>query len=160
LNDLIIKRKVGILINFTDSQILSAMIALEQLKLLVNLSLADGEMSEKEKQYIKNIGRAHGFPESSVETLFYGAHEIIIPDGLTYDQRFDYAFSLVQLMMVDNTAFQPEIDFCKEVISKLGYKPEAVDLLFHALKNSASLPDDKEKLKKQVEPFMTHHEQE
>jgi hypothetical protein len=28
------------------------------------------------------------------------------------------------------------------------------------LKNSASLPDDKEKLKKQVEPFMTHHEQE
>jgi uncharacterized tellurite resistance protein B-like protein len=145
LNDLIIKRKVGILINFTDSQILLAMIALEQLKLLVNLSLADGEMSEKEKQYI---------------TLFYGAHEIIIPDGLTYDQRFDYAFSLVQLMMVDNTAFQPEIDFCKEVISKLGYKPEAVDLLFHALKNSASLPDDKEKLKKQVEPFMTHHEQE
>lgn len=110
------------------------MIVLEQLKLLVNLSLADGEMSEKEKQYIKNIGKAHGFPESSVETLFYGAHEIIIPDSLTADQKFDYAYSLVELMLVDENTFQPEILFCNEMMQKLGYPTEEAEKLVKAVK--------------------------
>ncbi|QLH32407.1 MAG: hypothetical protein HWD62_08175 [Cyclobacteriaceae bacterium] len=46
------------------------MIVLEQLKLLVNLARIDGTMGGNERNYIINIGKAHGFPESSVETLF------------------------------------------------------------------------------------------
>ncbi|MBK8290681.1 MAG: hypothetical protein IPK96_06725 [Flammeovirgaceae bacterium] len=47
------------------------MIVLEQLKLLVNLARMDGELAIIERNYIVNIGKGHGFPESSVETLFY-----------------------------------------------------------------------------------------
>jgi uncharacterized tellurite resistance protein B-like protein len=127
------------------------MIALEQLKILVNLSLADGEMSEKEKQYIKNIGKAHGFPESSVETLFYGVHDIILPDDLTPDQKFDYAWSLVELMLVDEIAYQPEIQFCSEMLQKLGYQKEAAGLLMKAAKEEAA---DKAKVKLQMATYL------
>ena len=36
---------------------------LEHLKLLVNLARIDGDMAEREKVYITNIGKANGFPD-------------------------------------------------------------------------------------------------
>lgn len=94
---------------------------LEQLKLLVTLARIDGDMVEREKLYIINIGKANGFPESSVATLFYQSHEVIIPDSLTDDQKFNYIFSLVQLMKIDERLYRDEIKFCSKIAAHLGY---------------------------------------
>ncbi|MBL7871887.1 MAG: hypothetical protein JNM78_09775 [Cyclobacteriaceae bacterium] len=102
------------------------MILLEQLKLLVNLSRIDGAMISRERAYIINIGKAHGFPESSVETLFYTTHDVIIPNVLTPDQKFNYIFNLVQLMKIDERLYEEEIKFCANVAAKLGYQPQVM----------------------------------
>lgn len=99
---------------------------LEHLKLLVNLARIDGDMAEREKVYITNIGKANGFPESSVSTLFYQSHDIIIPDNLTDEQKFNYIFSLVQLMKIDERLYQEEIKFCSKIASRLGYGQEVM----------------------------------
>lgn len=113
------------------------MALLEQLKLLVNLSRIDGEMAELEKSYITNIGKANGFPESSVSTLFYNSHEVIIPDNLTPDQKFNYIFSLVQLMKIDERLYKEEIKFCSSVASRLGYNEQAMfELMLNVKKTS------------------------
>ncbi len=119
------------------------MALLEQLKLLVNLARIDGDMAEREKTYITNIGKANGFPESSVSTLFYQSHEIIIPDNLTDDQRFDYIFSLVQLMKIDERLYQEEIKFCSKVAARLGY---AQDVLFELMLKVKSTDTDADKM--------------
>jgi uncharacterized tellurite resistance protein B-like protein len=98
------------------------MIALEQLKLLVNMAMADGNLALDERQYIKNIGKAHGYPESSVETLFYEEHTIIIPEKLSNDQRVEYAFTLTQLMLLDKKMLLKEIEFCSDIVEKLGFE--------------------------------------
>jgi hypothetical protein len=118
------------------------MALLEQLKLLVNLARIDGDMAEREKTYITNIGKANGFPESSVSTLFYQSHEIIIPDNLTDDQRFEYIFSLVQLMKIDERLYQEEIKFCSKIAARLGY---AQDVLFELMLKVKSTVDDHER---------------
>lgn len=118
------------------------MALLEQLKLLVNLSMVDGEMAELEKNYITNIGKANGFPESSVSTLFYSSHEVIIPDNLTVDQKFNYIFSLVQLMKIDERLYKEEIKFCSSIAAKLGYSKEA---MFELMLNVKSVVDDTER---------------
>lgn len=118
------------------------MALLEQLKLLVNLSMVDGEMAELEKNYITNIGKANGFPESSVSTLFYSSHEVIIPDNLTVDQKFNYIFSLVQLMKIDERLYKEEIKFCSSIAAKLGYSKEA---MFELMLNVKSTVDDTER---------------
>ncbi len=118
------------------------MALLEQLKLLVNLSRIDGDMAEREKNYITNIGKANGFPESSVSTLFYNSHEIIIPDDLTADQKFNYIFSLVQLMKIDERLYKEEIKFCSSIAAKLGYSKEA---MFELMLNVKSVVDDNER---------------
>lgn len=98
------------------------MIALEQLKLLVNLAKADGNLAQDERQFIKNIGKAHGYPESSVETLFYEEHEVILPETLTNNQRVEYAITLTQLMLLDKKMLLKEIEFCSDIIEKLGFE--------------------------------------
>ncbi|MCX8492018.1 MAG: TerB family tellurite resistance protein [Cyclobacteriaceae bacterium] len=129
------------------------MALLEQLKLLVTLSRIDGHIAECEKAFIINIGKANGFPESSVDTLFYQSHDIIIPDNLTDDQRFDYIFSLIQLMKIDERLYQEEIKFCSKIASRLRY---AQDVLFELMLKvkSTDADADKEALKLLTQQYL------
>ena len=68
--------------------------ALPQLRLLINLARIDGEVAEKERKYIANIGLANGIPMENITPLFDQNHELIVPAGLSQDERFDYIFSL------------------------------------------------------------------
>jgi hypothetical protein len=117
---------------------------LEQLKLLVNLARIDGDMAEREKLYITNIGKANGFPESSVATLFYHSHDVIIPDSLTSDQKFNYIFSLVQLMKIDERLYQEEIKFCSKIAQRLGYDQSVMVELMLKVKNPSDEKEQKE----------------
>ena len=113
------------------------MSAIPQLKLLINLALIDSEVAEKEKKYITNIGMANGLSKQDVEFLINQNHEVIVPDGLSDDQKLDYLFSLVQLMKIDERLYQNEIKYCSQVAAKLGYKQEVMFELM--LKVSASM---------------------
>lgn len=130
------------------------MIVLEQLKLLVNLARIDGEMASHERAYIINIGKAHGFPESSVETLFYSSHEAIIAKELTNDQKFNYIFNLVQLMKLDERLYEEEIKFCASTATKLGYKPEVMFELMLRIKSTEMTAEEKSALHKLTTQYL------
>lgn len=102
------------------------MSTLSQLKLLVNLALIDEEVADREKKYITNIGLANGLSNQDVEYLFSQKHEVIVPDGLSDDNKFDYLFSLVQLMKIDERLYKNEIQYCSQVAAKLGFKQEVM----------------------------------
>ncbi len=130
------------------------MILLEQLKLLVNLSRIDGAMISRERSYIINIGKAHGFPESSVETLFYTTHDVIIPKELTTDQKFNYIFNLVQLMKIDERIYEEEIKFCANVAAKLGYQPQVMFELMLKVKSEDMSQDEMDSLKELTATYL------
>jgi hypothetical protein len=104
----------------------------DHLKLLVNLARIDGGVGVKEESYIYNIGAANGIKPEVIKPLFIQSHDIIVANDLTDDQKFNYIFSLVQLMKIDERLYQEEIRYCSKVASKLGYD-EAVmfDLMLH-----------------------------
>jgi uncharacterized tellurite resistance protein B-like protein len=106
--------------------------ALSQMKLLISLAQIDGKVAERERNYIVNIGRANGIYPDEVEPLFDQRHELIVPTNLTDDQKFNYIFSLVQLMKIDERMYREELMFCGKIATNLGYNPEVlVDLLLH-----------------------------
>jgi hypothetical protein len=108
------------------------MAALQQLKLLITLANIDGEIGEKERRFLLNIGTANGFLVAEILPMFIQEHRMIIPDDLTPDEKFEYIYSLVQLMKIDERLYQEEIKYCGDVISKLGYAPELLaDLMIH-----------------------------
>jgi hypothetical protein len=127
---------------------------LTQLKLLINLAQIDGEVGEKERNYVFNIGRANGLAEIVVEPLFGTSHALIVPDNLNNAQKFDYIFSLVQLMKIDERLYQDEIRYCSKVAAKLGYD-EAVmfDLMLHV--RAVMEVNELDALKKLTEKYLS-----
>lgn len=130
------------------------MIALEKLKLLVNLAKADGNLAPDERQFIKNIGKAHGYPESSVETLFYEEHYVTIPEKITNDQRVDYAMALTQLMLLDKKMYLKEIEFCSEIIEKLGFEKRFIYKLIDAVSEQQTNAQQLEILRQEASKFL------
>jgi uncharacterized tellurite resistance protein B-like protein len=108
------------------------MATLAQIKLLIKLAQADGAVGDLEKNYVINIGRANNLYPDEVEPLFLQQHEEVVPNDLTNDQKFEYIFSLVQLMKIDERMYKPEIQFCSRIATRLGYQQQAMfDLLLH-----------------------------
>jgi hypothetical protein len=108
------------------------MAALAQMKLLINLARIDGSVAEREQHYIVNIGRANGIYPDEVTPLFDQRHELIVPTNLNDDEKFNYIFSLVQLMKIDERMYKEEILFCSKIASRLGYDQEVMfELMLH-----------------------------
>jgi len=130
------------------------MIALEKLQLLVNLAFADGNLAQDERQFIMKIGSAHGYPESSVETLFYGEHEVFIPEQLTLDQRVDYAISMTQLMLLDKKMYLKEIEYCTQIIEKLGFEKRFIYKLIDAVSEQQAHPHLLDEIKNEARQYL------
>src|ERR1043165_3554702 len=108
------------------------MSAFAQMKLLVNLAQIDGRVGDREKNYIVNIGRANGIYPDEVMPLLEQKHDLIIPANLSRDSKFDYIFSLVQLMKIDERMYREEIIFCSQIATKLGYDQQVMfELMLH-----------------------------
>ena len=105
---------------------------LSRMKLLINLAKVDGQVADKEKNYLINIGRANGIYPDEIYPLFTQNHQILVPEDLSDDQKFDLLFSLIQLMKLDERMYREEIAFCGQVAAKLGYNKQVMfELLAH-----------------------------
>jgi uncharacterized tellurite resistance protein B-like protein len=127
--------------------------ALPQLKLLISLARIDGTVEEKEEKYIYNIASANGVAAEMIRPLFTANQELIVPNDLTNDQKFEYLFSLVQLMKIDERLYKEEIRFCSRVAARLGYDQTVIfDLMLHV--RSVMGPNEKEGLKKLTAKYL------
>lgn len=130
------------------------MSALAKMKLLMSLAQIDGTVAEREQNYIINIGRANGIYPDEINPLFEKRHELIVPQNLSNDQKFDYLFSLVQLMKIDERMYKEEIMFCSKIASSLGYDPEVMfDLMLHVRAGSMN-ENEVQELKKLTEKYL------
>jgi uncharacterized tellurite resistance protein B-like protein len=126
---------------------------LTQMKLLVSLAQADGKVAEREKNYIINIGRANGIYPDQIHNMFQKQHEVIVPENLNADQKFECIYSLVQLMKIDERMYQEEIRFCSAIAIKLGYDHEVLfELMLHVKGEMAE--GEKADLKKITSKFL------
>ena len=108
------------------------MSALTQLKLLISLAQIDGKVAERERNYISNIGRANDVSQNDIEQLLDQRHQLIIPKELSDDEKFEYMFSLVQLMKIEERMYKEEMMFCSKIADNLGYDTQVMfELLLH-----------------------------
>lgn len=108
------------------------MSTLSQLKLLISLAQIDGKVADRERNYIANIGKANDLSQQDIEILFDQRHPLIIPKELTDDQKFEFIFTLVQLMKIDERMYKEEMLFCSKIAENLGYDSQVMfELLLH-----------------------------
>lgn len=108
------------------------MSALAQMKLLITLAQIDGSVADREKNYIINIGRANGIYPDQIQSLFDQKHDVIVPENLSNESKFQYVLTLVQLMKIDERMYKEEIIYCSTIANKLGYHKEVMfELMLH-----------------------------
>ena len=122
--------------------------ALGQIRLLVNLARADGEVGEKERQLIINIGQANHLMVAEILPLFSDENPNSVPDNLSADERFNYLVGMIRLMKIDGRLYQAEMQYCAEVASKLGYQKQVLFDLMLQLTDSQQPDSEMEMLKR------------
>jgi uncharacterized tellurite resistance protein B-like protein len=127
---------------------------LSRMKLLINLAKVDGQVADKEKNYLINIGRANGIYPDEIYPLFTQNHEMIVPEDLSEDQKFDLIFTLIQLMKLDERMYREEIAFCSEVAAKLGYNKQVIFEFLSQVKSGGRATTDMESLRSITQQFL------
>lgn len=127
---------------------------LSRMKLLINLAKVDGQVADKEKNYLINIGRANGIYPDELYPLFTQVHEVLVPGNLSDDQKFELIFSLIQLMKLDERMYREEIRFCGQVAAKLGYNKQVMFELLEHVRAGGMEANEMASLKKITQTFL------
>ena len=115
---------------------------LSRMKLLINLAKVDGQVADKEKNHLINIGRANGIYPDEIYPLFTQTHQVIVPEHLSDDQKFDLIFS------------REEIVFCGDVAARLGYNKQVMFELLAHVKSAGMEDEEKESLRQLTHKFL------
>ena len=121
---------------------------IEKLKIFVSLARVDGEVTEKERQYIINVGQANHLLIAEILPLFSSEHPMVVPNDMTQEQKFEYILHLVQLMKIDDKLYREEIKYCAQVAARLGYQEEVLFELMLSVKNTVMDSNEVETLRK------------
>jgi uncharacterized tellurite resistance protein B-like protein len=121
--------------------------SIQQLKLLINLARTDGAVAEKERKFIINIGQANHLLVAEILPLFTADHPVEVPQALTEEQKFEYIYSLIQLMKIDQRMYRDEIKYCAKVASSLGYRQDVLFELMLKVKTVEMEKDEKDALR-------------
>ncbi len=101
----------------------------KQLNILIQLAEADKHFSSIEREKIFEIARKRKFPSENVRELIKNPEPIESFGALSDDQKFEYLYSCIDLMLLDKRIFESEINFCRNVAIKLGFNKNVVDFL-------------------------------
>lgn len=120
----------------------------EQLSILVHLAMVDKYIADAEIKLVHHLGALHGMSREDIEGIVESPSPI--PEEFDdYDEveKFEYLFSIVQLMKVDGKVFQSEIAFCEKIAMKLGYLPGVITDLSAYVYSDPTVITDKKFLK-------------
>lgn len=128
------------------------------LRSLVQLAIADQAFDDREKMLIYSIGKANKIPEEEIDGII---NEVMKKKGdlnfsfsaLSYDEKFEYLYNIIQLMKIDSKVFLSEIKFCEESAKKLGFNEKVVSKMSQRIYSDPSITTNVESLKKAVKKF-------
>lgn len=121
----------------------------KHLSALIGLAIVDHDFSDKERNLILSIGKAHKISERDIESLILAPEKVDL-GTLNDDQKFELLYDLVLLMKVDREVYYSEINYCQEVATRLGFDRAVVGELSAKIYSDPSITGDREWLKQKA----------
>ncbi len=101
----------------------------QQLSILIQLAVVDNHFSKEERDKIYAIARMKDFPKKEVDDIIRNPETIGSYGALSDNQRFDYLFNCIELMLVDGKIMEQEVLFCKNIAIKLGFRQDVIGFI-------------------------------
>lgn len=124
------------------------------LNLLVQLARIDGVVVQDEIDLIKQIGKANGLSSDEISASFEDPTLIEGLDVLNDDEKYEYIYSIVQLMKIDGRLYKEELRFCAKMASKLGYDEDVLLELMLKIYSDPEISAEKEALKSTIQKYL------
>ncbi len=124
-----------------------------QLSVLIGLANVDGDFDSEEKKLIQMLAKANGLSTDDVDALIENPEPLPPVSTMTDEDKFQYLYSIVQLMKIDNQVYLSEIKYCEELAEKLGFKKKVIATLAGRIYSDPSITADIEALRKAVKKF-------
>jgi len=96
----------------------------------------------------------NGMDDEAVDEVIKNPQPLEDLHLLSDDQKFEYLYSMVQLMKTDGQVFKSEISFCEKVAEELGYKSKVIGELSSRIYSDPSITSDREKLKTRAQKYL------
>ncbi len=128
----------------------------DQLSIFVHLSKADKVIHKEERKLIHAVAKRHGLSPDEADAIIQNPNEIGDLKDLPGDEKFDYLFTVIQLMKIDKKIFQAEIQFCESIAMKLGYKPGVVADLSQYIFSDPTMTSSRQHLRKIADKKLIH----
>ncbi len=100
----------------------------KQLNILIQLAEADKHFAKIERELIFKIARS-GISRRGCNGVDPQPEPIDSLGALSLDQKFEYLWSAIELVFVDQNVFESEIIFCKNIAIKLGFRKGVIDYI-------------------------------
>lgn len=128
------------------------------LKNLVQLAMADGNLSQSERKAIYKIGAIRGLKDDEIAELFENDQtddktEMSRPS--TDTERFDQLFDLVTVMLADGKVTDSEMDFCINVAKSLGFSKAFSGVIVNKIAMGLSNNLSKKAIKTDMSSFLS-----
>ncbi len=133
----------------------------EQLKTLIDLAVIDGRFDESERKLIMSIGKANQVSEDEIKDVIKSRmsyrekeDELIDFSSLSFDEKFEYLYNIIQLMKIDREVYLSEIRYCEELAEKLGFGKKVVGKMSSNIFSDQRITSDREELKMKVKKYL------
>ncbi|MEO9803747.1 MAG: TerB family tellurite resistance protein [Reichenbachiella sp.] len=126
----------------------------EQLKALAQLANSDGDIDERELKLILRIGEAHGMSQDEVQQIVDNPGQLGDLKSLDEDDKFEFLYTIIQLMKIDDEIYNEEVLFCQSIAQKLGYGLGAVMEMYPLVHKNVVIRSEKLQLKRKVQQFL------
>lgn len=128
------------------------------LRALIQLAISDQNFNVEERRLIYSIGKANHVPESEIDDLIQenldkkGEVEISF-SALSFDEKFQFLYDIIQLMKIDSKVFLSEIKYCEDLAGRLGFDKRVVKKLSSRIYADPSITGNRELLIKEARKF-------
>lgn len=126
----------------------------KQLHALARLGSVDGQLSEKELRFVKMLAKVNGMADEEFEKIVANPDPAEDLGTLSDDQKFEFIYSLVQLMKADGQVFKSEISFCEHIAEELGYKKTVIGELSSRIYSDPAITTDRDRLKQRAQKHL------
>lgn len=103
---------------------------------------------------INQVGKANGMIEQDIEACFDEEKSLDGIDSLDKDEKFEFIYSVVQLMKIDGRLYNEETQFCAKMASKLGYNENVLFELILKIYSDSNLSADKASIKGYIQEYL------
>lgn len=124
---------------------------------LAALAKADGNIDDREMNFIITVGKKNGLSGPAVRKLVADQTngESDIPNNDS--ERFDQIFDLVDMMLADGVVDETEMDFCIMMAEKLGFRKAIVGVLVRKISQGVKDAVPRDSIKEESLSFLNYN---